>query len=84
MSAREKLEKLYNQFYEPSQQTFFQNIIDNSHNELIQHLSKADKKLVLQIIDSKDSIICYRTQESFICGFNLAMEILLELKYLKA
>ena len=77
------LEKLYDKFYEPSRQPFFQNLIDESHQTLIQNLSKADRKLVLRIIDSKDEISCNHTIESFICGFNLAMEILTELKNYK-
>ena len=74
------LEQLYHQYYKPSKQPFFQNIIDESHQLLISNLSKADRKLILRIIDSKDSILGYHTKESFIYGFNLAVELLTELK----
>ena len=74
------LEQLHHQFYEPSEQPYFQSLIDESHQALIQNLSKSDRKLVLRIVDSKDSIRNYHTVESFICGFNLATEILTELK----
>ena len=77
----EKLEQMYHQFYEPIPQPVLEKIINKNFQELIQHLSKADKRLVLEIIDSKDLIICHRTQESFICGFQLALEIMSELKY---
>jgi len=77
------LKKLYDQFYKPTQQLTFQTIVDESHQSLIQTLSKSDRKLVLQIIDSKDSISGYHKIESFICGFRLATEILTELKNCK-
>ena len=79
----QKLEQLYHEHYNPSNQSFFQNLIDESHKTLIQNLSKADRKLVLRIIDSKDSISSVHSLESFICGLNLAVEILTELKQYK-
>ena len=74
------LEQLYHEHYKPSRQAFFQNLIDESHKELIQNLTKADRKLVLRIIDSNDSISNAHNLEAFVCGLNLAMEILTELK----
>jgi len=43
--------------------------ISDAHRQLISHLDKADRKLVLQIIDAKDSIINASSLDGFICGF---------------
>ena len=75
------LEKLYDNFYERSNQLSLHNQIKEHHKSLINNLSKADRKSVLRIIDVKDLISGIHQMESFICRFKLALELLAELKY---
>ena len=75
------LEKLYDNFYRPSNQQSLQDEIEENHKILINNLSKADRKSVHKIIDATHSISSIHQMESFICGFKLGLELLAELKY---
>jgi len=74
------LEALYTQFYEPSNQKCIQDKIEEAHSEIIENGSKLHRKMALQIIDSKDIICEINTEESFQCGFMLALEMLIQLQ----
>ncbi len=77
----ETLEQLYKAFYIPSNQRYLKSIIEQNHGELIDSLSKLDKKKVLAIIDTGSLITDIQTRESFVCGFQLAMDLCMELQY---
>jgi len=49
--------------------------IEEDHLQLIDRLEKPERKLVLRIIDAKDMIAGELSQDSFICGFQLAWQI---------
>ena len=75
----ELLEKLYDHFYVPAEMPELQQEIENCHRSLIGTLSKADRKILLRIIDAKDSITELRSIESFIRGFQVAWRLAAEL-----
>ncbi len=72
------LKALYDSFYRPLAMEKAVQEISDAHRQLISHLDKADRKLVLQIIDAKDSIISASSLDSFICGFQLAISLINE------
>ena len=45
------------------------------HQQLIERLEKAERKLVLRIMDAQGLIAEQRSVDSFICGFRLAWEM---------
>ena len=75
------LEQLYHDFYSPTQQTNLQNTIKKNHKILIENLSKEHRKIVLRMMDAQMMIGSLQSEESFICGFKLALQILTELEY---
>ena len=75
----ELLKALYDSFYERLPATQLKDEIERCHQELIEKLSKPERKLVLQIIDCKDQIAEDLSIDSFIAGFRLAMRLSLEL-----
>ncbi|WP_409968824.1 hypothetical protein RFF05_02320 [Bengtsoniella intestinalis] len=77
----ETLNKLFKDFYKPSLQVGLNAEIEHNHKELIQTLSKADRRKVLKIIDNLMMITALQTEESFICGLHLGLSITTELKY---
>ena len=77
------LEKIYEELHKPSQQVYLKAEIEENHKELIQILSKSDRKKVLKIIDDLMLITLLQTKESFICGLKLAMEFQNELQNYK-
>ncbi|WP_317853742.1 DUF6809 family protein [Chakrabartyella piscis] len=77
----ETLNKLFKDFYKPSPQVDLNAEIEENHKELIQTLSKADRRKVLKIIDNLMMITTLQTEESFICGLRLGLGITTELKH---
>ena len=75
------LDQLYQHFYNPTDQTNLQNTIEKNHKILIENLSKEHRKIVLRMMDAQMMIGSLQSEESFICGFKLALEILNEIKY---
>ena len=75
----ELLKALYDSFYEKLPATQPKAEIEHCHQELIEKLSKPERKLVLQIIDCKDQIAEDLYIDSFIAGFRLAMRLSQEL-----
>ncbi len=75
----EMLKYLYDRFYEkhPSEELLAD--IKRSHDALIEKLDKPERKLVLEIIDCKDTIAEELSIDSFICGFRLAWTLSNEL-----
>ena len=75
----ELLKALYDSFYEKLPATQLKDEIERCHQELIEKLSKPERKLVLQIIDCKDQITEDLSIDSFIAGFRLAWKLSQEL-----
>lgn len=74
---------LYDCFYVPPEEAELQQEIEACHQTLIKTLSKAERRTLLKIIDSKDHI---ETQSinSFIQGFLLASRLSTELSHYEA
>jgi len=75
----ELLKMLYDNFYEKLPATKLKSECERCHQELIEKLSKPERKLVLQIIDCKDQIAEDLSIDSFIAGFRLAWKLSQEL-----
>ena len=75
------LDQLYQHFYTPTEQPNLQNTIKQNHKILIENLSKEHRKIVLRMMDAQMMIGSLQSEESFICGFKLAFQILTELEY---
>ena len=75
----EMLKALYDSFYKKLPATQLKAEVERCHQELIEKLSKPERKLVLQIIDCKDQIAEDLSIDSFIAGFRLAWKLSLEL-----
>ena len=75
----ELMKALYDSFYERLPATQLKDEIERCHQELIEKLSKPERKLVLQIIDCKDQIAEDLSIDSFIAGFRLAWKMSQEL-----
>ena len=73
------LKSLYDNFYEKPSAAHLRAEIERCHQELIEKLDKPERRLVLQIIDSKDRIAEDLSIDSFIAGFRLAMRLSQEL-----
>lgn len=73
------LNALYDQFYRKPKNTSQARRVEANHQTLIAHLNKADRKLVLRIIDDKDQLINDISLDSFIAGFQLAWRLANEL-----
>ncbi len=76
MNKLEELFKQYDEFIPPQK---FEKLVNSAHKILIQDLEKQHRKLILQIIDSKDSIMNEYAEESFKCGFYVAFKLLSEI-----
>ncbi|ADU27323.1 DUF6809 family protein [Ethanoligenens harbinense] len=70
---------IYRCFYKIPKGTPQARRIEANHRTLITHLSKADRRLVLRIIDDKDQLINDISLDSFITGFQLAWRLANEL-----
>ena len=75
------LNQLYNRFYTPLPMAECEQEIEDCHRQLIERLEKAERKLVLQIIDAQNLITEERSLDSFLCGFKLAWELAYELNH---
>ncbi len=80
---QEILDKLYHTFYHSGAQVGMAGEVESLHQELIQTLSKADRKKVLKIIDNLMLITLLQSKDSFVSGFQLAMELQTELQQYK-
>ena len=79
----EQLKALYDYFYEPLPAVRLKQEIEDCHQALIAVLEKPERRLVLQIIDTKDQIAEDRSIDSFISGFCLAWRLSHELNIYK-
>lgn len=75
----ELLKAIYDDFYNKPPVVQLKEGIERSHQELIGRLDKADRKVVLHIIDCKDQIAEELSIDSFIFGFHLAWKLSQEL-----
>ena len=75
------LKQLYDRFYTPLPMTEAEQEIEDCHKQLIERLEKPERKLVLRIIDTQNHIIEERSLDSFLCGFELAWELVNELNH---
>lgn len=73
------LKLLYDRFYITLPMPAAEAEIEICHRQLIEHLEKPDRKLILRIIDAQNLIAEKRSIDSFICGFHLALTIAKEL-----
>lgn len=74
------LEILYHTFFKPSQQSELTAQVYDNHQNLIQVLSKEQRRQVLRIIDAGSALEEIHTKESFACGFQTAMRLMIELE----
>ena len=75
----ELLKGLYDCFYTPPEFSEQEEEVTACHKALIEALAKPERKLVLRIIDARDSIIELTSLDSFIAGFELAWRLSAEL-----
>lgn len=75
------LKTMYNNFYTKPETPALEATIKNSHKQLIEHLDKSGRRLVLRIIDAQDHICDATSQDSFIAGFQLAWKLCSELNH---
>lgn len=73
------LKEMYDCFYVPLELPAQKKEIEECHQALIEVLDKPERRLVLQIIDTKDRIVEDASIDSFISGFTLAWELSAEL-----
>ena len=73
------LKDLYDCFYIPPEFRAQKREIEECRRELTEALDKAERRLVLQIIDAKDYIIENTSIDSFLSGFKLAWRLCEEL-----
>ena len=76
----ELLKTLYWNLYTPCENQETEQELDICHKQLIDVLGKAERKLVLRIIDGKDRLADEIGLDSFIFGFKLATQLAHELK----
>ena len=75
------IKALYDNFYEPVRNEERRQEIEDCHRQLIEALEKPERKLVLHIIDNKDSIAEELSLDSFTAGFWLAWRLSAEVRY---
>ena len=73
------LKALYDSFYEPLPMEKFKQGVEDCRRQLIERLEKPERRLVLQIIDTKDRIAEDTSLDSFVSGFELAWQLSNEL-----
>lgn len=73
------LKKLYDIFYTPPDFLLQQQEVEEGRRALDKVLDKQMYRMVIQIIDAKDSMIDNISMDSFISGFELARKLSLEL-----
>ncbi len=77
------LKILYANFYTPPKLAELKREIEDNHQLLIERLEKPERKLILRIIDAKDSVAGALSLDSFICGLKLAWRLANELNNYK-
>lgn len=77
------LKILYDSFYMPPKLAELKREVEDNHQLLIARLEKPERKLILRIIDAKDSAAGALSLDSFICGFKLAWRLANELNHYK-
>ena len=69
------LKSLYDKFYTSPTLAELEQEIETNRQQLMYRLDKPERKLLLRIIDAKDSIAADLSLDSFICGFQLAWRL---------
>lgn len=76
----ERLDELYRAMYQQLNLTELESCVEENHRVLIEHLSKADRKIVLRMLDAQQTIGILQTQNAFAQGFKLGLELTTELQ----
>ena len=75
------LQAIYDQFYSFQGDVEMIREIDSRHRALSAELSKEQRRTLLKIIDTKDSLAEIQAIDSFIRGFQLAARLAAELQH---
>ncbi len=75
----ELLLAIYDRFYKPDVPEALNQEIDDCHRQLIDTLTREERKILLQLIDDKDHIAEQLSIDSFIRGFQLAYQLSTEI-----
>ena len=75
----ELLLAIYDQFYKPDVPETLNQEIDDCHRQLINTLSKEERRVLLRLIDDKDHTAEIQSIDSFNRGFQLAWQLSAEL-----
>ena len=73
------LKIIYDTLYNRSDSPVLVSEIEDCHRQLIERLDEPERKLILQIIDHKDRIAEELSMDSFICGFQIGVQLAAEL-----
>ena len=73
------LAEMYFLFHSPSKNAQLEQLVEDNHKQLIEALSKPERRLVLEIIDAKDQMAETASIDSFSAGFELACRLCNEL-----
>ena len=73
------LTEMYFQFHSPRRNAELEQKVEVNHTQLIETLGKPERRLVLEIIDTKDQMAETASIESFAAGFELACRLCNEL-----
>lgn len=76
----ERLDELYRAMCEQLKLTELETCVEENHQVLIEHLSKADRKIVLRMLDAQQTMGLLQTQNAFVQGFKLGLELTTELQ----
>ena len=77
---KELLLAIYDRFYKPDVPESLNREIEDCHRQLIDALSKNDRKVLLRLIDDKDHIAEQLSIDSFIRGFPMAWQLATEIR----
>lgn len=75
------LNLLYEWSYTPLELDKLNEIVGDCHRQLTERLDKPERKLLLKLIDVQAEILDETSQDSFLCGFKLALELTSALKH---
>ena len=75
----ELLLAIYDRFFKPDVPETLNQEIDTCHRQLIDTLTREERKILLQLIDDKDHIAEKLSIDSFIRGFQLAYQLSAEI-----
>lgn len=76
----ERLDELYRAMCEQLKLTQLETCVEENHQVLIEHISKADRKVALRMLDAQQTIGVLQTQNAFTQGFKLGVELTTELQ----